>query len=145
MFLLQFFLVFQDIVSYADTPHIIGYELGLNLTRADIRDSSEWLAGANATRKWVDGMLEFTPGCSANGQWILDHGYTVEYLTLPMCNVWYGLLTGGLRLREEPDFTVQTLEQCLFTLSGSVFLLIVRWGAAKRRKRFLQNFLYQAT
>lgn len=125
MFILQLFLAFQDVVSIADDPESVGYELGPELTWADIPHSSEWLAGVNATRKWVEGVLEFTPGCTADGFWEV-------LIEVPKCSVWYLLLTGELRLREDPDFTVQTLELCLFALSGSVLLLIIRLVETKQ-------------
>lgn len=118
MFLLQLLLTFQDVVSVADSPGIISNDLGLGLTWwADWPHSSEWLAGVKATRKWVNGTLEFTPGCTYNGFF----GERDKW-----CSVWSRLLVGQLRLREDPEFTVRRLEICLFALSGSVFLLVIR-------------------
>lgn len=124
MFLLQLLLTFQDIVGVADSPELIGDVLGLKLTLADWRHSTEWLAGMTATRKWAKGKLEFTPGCTYTEYW--------NYDALPICSVWYRFLIGAVILREDPrfpgspEFSVRTLEQCLFALSGSGFLLIMR-------------------
>lgn len=108
MFLLQLTLAFQDIVGVADSfPE---YFL----------ESSEWLAGMKGTReiREIDGLMQFTPGCI-----IMDNP---DY-GIPTCGVWYGLLIGERSLRDDPEFTVRTLEQCLLALSGSVFLLIIRY------------------
>lgn len=111
MFLLQLLLAFQDVVFVADNPEFID---------EGFRHSTEWLAGVDATTKEVDedGSMWFTPGCDPRGFW--------EDEELPKCSAWYNLLIGELRLRENPDFTVRMLELCLFTLSGSIFLLIIR-------------------
>ncbi|KAH7695611.1 hypothetical protein AAVH_37327, partial [Aphelenchoides avenae] len=111
------------IISVADSPDTIYVDLEIfdvefGLTFADVRHSTEWLAGVNATRKWIDGELHFAPGC------LIIKGYWRD-VPLPACNAWYLLLIGELRLRESPKFTVRTLELCLFALSGSVFLLII--------------------
>lgn len=121
IFLLQIFLTFQDIVYVADNRDFFGNDLGLELTWASWRHSTEWLAGVKATRNWDEDYVEFEPGCAiGNGYFLVDGK------ELPTCNAWYLLLIGQLRLREDPDFTLQILEQCLFTLSGSLFLLIIR-------------------
>lgn len=128
MFVLQLFLTFGDIVYFVDMPRYIGHDFGIELSYANIRHSSEWLAGIKATRKWVDGEIEFMPGCEfAKGSWDRD-------VPLPTCSAWYLLLIGELRLREEPAFSVHTLEQCLFASSGSVFLLVIRWVEKNRPK-----------
>ncbi|KAH7718931.1 hypothetical protein AAVH_13601 [Aphelenchoides avenae] len=130
MFLLQLLLAFQDVVAVADNPETIARALVTWDMRiwqwnawADIRHSSEWLAGVNATRTWMaeDGhaSLEFMPGCKA------AEGYWHNDATLPTCSAWYRFLVGELRLREAPDFSIRTLEQCLFVLSGSIFLVFI--------------------
>lgn len=127
MFLLQLFLAFSDSVFIADNLDYILLELGfeeLRLTQGHFRHSSEWLAGVNGTRKWTgDGVLDFAPGCNGvPGYW--------DDKALPWCKTWYLLLIGELRLREDPMFTVRALGQCLFALSGAVFLLVIRWVEA---------------
>lgn len=113
MFLLQLLLVFQDVVSIED------YYAGV-----DFPHSTVWLAGVSGTTKWSetydDGYNYFTPGCT-----VAKSDFRNED-ALPTCGAWYRMVIGKLRLRESPDFTVRTLELCLFALSGSVFLLIIR-------------------
>ncbi|KAH7689656.1 hypothetical protein AAVH_40345, partial [Aphelenchoides avenae] len=123
MFLLQLFLAFSDSVYIADNFDFILLELGfeeLGLTQADFHHSSEWLADVNGIRKRVDGgLLDLTPGCRGlPGYWPAD-------AALPPCSTWYLLLIGELQLRKYPVFTVRALGQCLFALSGSVFLLVI--------------------
>lgn len=124
MFLLQLFVAFQDIVFFSDHPGFVILELGIDIKFpwAHFRHSSEWLAGVNATRKWTGGAdwLDFWPGCE------IAEGYWNDVEEIPVCNAWYLLLIGELRLRDDPVITVKTLELCLFALSGSVFLLITR-------------------
>lgn len=45
---------------------------------------------------------------------------------LEAANTWDRFRIGEIRLRQDPDFTVRALAQCLLALSGSVFLLIIR-------------------
>lgn len=124
MFLLQFLLTFQDVVAVADLPGLIGLEFGLELRQGDWPHSTEWLAGVEATREWVNGKLDFTEGCATYRFWNNE--------ATPMCSLWYRFLIGEVLLRENPEypgapeFTVRTIEQCLLALSGSVFLLIMR-------------------
>lgn len=121
-------LAFQDLVYVADHPYFINDELGFEgFPFALVPHSTEWLDGVIGLRR-MDPFLEelyFTPGCRA----------AEDYLRsikppLPTCSIWYRLLVGELRLREEIDsagaFTVRTLEQCLLALSGSVTLLLIR-------------------
>lgn len=100
MFLSQLLLAFQDAVYIADMH-----------SGVDFPHSTEWLAGVKPVNSW--------PGYK-----ILDDYDSDD--ALPMCSVWYRLLYGELRLRKDPEFTVCTLEMCLFALSGSVFLLMIR-------------------
>ncbi|KAH7701959.1 hypothetical protein AAVH_30904 [Aphelenchoides avenae] len=124
MFLLQISQTFQDIVFFADRHELIVKDLDyywdvrLDLSWANVRHSSEWLAGVEATRTWVNGTMDFRPGCQVVKGWYDE--------LLPVCNAWYLLLVGELRLRAGPDFTIHTLMRCLFALSGSVILLIMR-------------------
>lgn len=113
-------LAFRDLVFVADEVDFLSDNLGIKgFSWARFRHSSEWLAGVPRGRL-VDGLY-FVPGCkTAKDQW-LD-----ERPRLPMCSVWYRFLTGELRLRENPDFTVRTLVLCLLALSGSISLLIIR-------------------
>lgn len=118
-------MVFQDVVAFLDIPWLIYDELGLTeFPWPNLRHSTEWLAGVNATRTWVHGRLEFMPHCAVNK----ESRYEMD---LPMCAAWYRLLIGALRLREDPIFTMHVLEYCLFALSGSIFLIIIRWVKAK--------------
>lgn len=49
---------------------------------------------------------------------------------LRMRDAWEPLLIGELVFRQYPEFTMRALAQCLLALSGSVFLLIIRWVVA---------------
>ncbi|KAH7705319.1 hypothetical protein AAVH_27472 [Aphelenchoides avenae] len=132
MFLLQLLLAFQDVVFLADNPEMIATDLFTWDVRfqggwAHWCHSTEWLAGVDGTRFWIEGEFGepgaygFKPGCA-----VTKGHYGHDHQELPTCDAWYLLLIGELRLREEPDFSVRMLELCLVTLSGSVFLLIIR-------------------
>lgn len=130
MFLLQSSLAFQDIIYFTDHPGYITvnleiWDVELKLKDADFCHSSEWLAGVNPRSNWDGVRLDSSSGCA------LFAGYPSE--ELPLCPTWYLLLTGELRLGGDSDFSVRTLELCLIALSGSIFLLIIRWGRRKKQ------------
>lgn len=129
MFLMQLYLAFGDSVFIVDNLDSVLSEVGperLGITQAYFPHSSEWLAGVNATRKRAeDGVLVFTAGCTGFAGYWQDEA-------LPPCSTWYLVLIGELSLRDDPVFTVRMLGQCLFALSGAVFLLVIRWVKAKK-------------
>lgn len=90
-------MAFQDLLYAWDTTHFFD-ELGVKGYERTIPYSFEWLAGIDRNR--------------------------LQSSAIP---TWYLFLIGELRLRVGPDFTVQALFQCLLALSGSFFLLIIRY------------------
>lgn len=110
MFFLQLLLAFQEGVAIAD------YYTGI-----DFPHSTEWLAGVKAIERRAGKYgFDFLAGCT-----IVEQYYDYDDAR-PLCSLWYRVLVGKLRLREDPDFLVVTLEMCLIALSGSIFLLIIR-------------------
>ncbi|KAH7706646.1 hypothetical protein AAVH_26119, partial [Aphelenchoides avenae] len=119
MFLLQIFLVFHDLIYVEDNLKLALTNLGIKgISWIDFPHSTEWILGVKGSVLRFNGHRYYLPGCKAND---------VQYLqnSLPMCTAWYRFLIGELRLREDPEFTVRALSQCLLALSGSVFLLII--------------------
>lgn len=122
IFVLQLMLAFQDLVYVADNADLVSDDLGIEgFSWEHFRHSSEWLAGLKATRKCIDGYCWIESGCKTS-----KDALSSERPLVPMCSVWYRFLTGDLRLREHPGFTVRTLVICLLALSGSISLLVIR-------------------
>lgn len=103
IFLLQIFLAFQDLVYVWDTSHFFD-TLGIEGYERTVPYSFELLAGLDR------------------------NSYRPPYIPS-----WYLFLVGELQLRVDPDFTVQALLQCLLALSGSFFLLIIRYDRSLSR------------